>query len=134
MLFFEKIKGNKYQRRFLPLGGSMELLSCCHDRPKSRRVRDRSRDIPASVRVQCGLNCPNPRRGIKITMLSFEDLLTSFETCQMSDAQNDRETFRLLIDKLSESYRFVDRILSTSPLFTFEQSGMLNELMMNEQE
>lgn len=67
-------------------------------------------------------------------MLSFEDLLTSFETCQMSDAQNDRETFRLLIDKLSESYRFVDRILSTSPLFTFEQSGMLNELMMNEQE
>lgn len=41
-------------------------------------------------------------------MLSFEDLLTSFENCQISDAQNDKETLRLFIDKVSESYRFVD--------------------------
>lgn len=41
-------------------------------------------------------------------MLSFEDLLRSFENCQIRDAQNDRGTLRLLIDKLSESYRFVD--------------------------
>lgn len=41
-------------------------------------------------------------------MLSFEDLLTSFENCQISDAQIDRGTLRLFIDKLSESYRFVD--------------------------
>lgn len=40
-------------------------------------------------------------------MLSFEDLLTSFENCQISDAQNDRETLRLFIAKLSESYRYV---------------------------
>lgn len=43
-----------------------------------------------------------------MTTLSFEDLLTSFENCQISDAPNDRETLRLCIDKLSESYRFVD--------------------------
>lgn len=41
-------------------------------------------------------------------MLSFEDLLTSFENCQISDAQNDRGTLRLFINKLSESNRFVD--------------------------
>lgn len=43
-----------------------------------------------------------------MTMLSFEDLVTSFENCQVSDAQNERATLRLFIDKLSESYRFVD--------------------------
>lgn len=43
-----------------------------------------------------------------MTMLSFEDLLTSFENCQISDALNDR--LRLFIDKLSESYRFVDGV------------------------
>lgn len=41
-------------------------------------------------------------------MLSFEDLLTSFENCQISDTQTGRETLGLFIDKLLESYRFVD--------------------------
>lgn len=42
-----------------------------------------------------------------MTMLSFEDLVTSFENCQISDGENVREALRLFIDKLSESYRFV---------------------------
>lgn len=40
-------------------------------------------------------------------MLSFEDLVTSFEKCQISDGENVREALRLFIGKLSESHRFV---------------------------
>lgn len=40
-------------------------------------------------------------------MSSFEDLVTSFENCQISGGENVREALRLFIDKLSESYRFV---------------------------
>lgn len=47
--------------------------------------------------------------GLKMTILSFEDLVTSFESCHVSDCQTVRVELRLFIDKLSESHRFVDR-------------------------
>lgn len=46
--------------------------------------------------------------GLKMTILSFEDLLTSFESCHVSDSQTVRVELRFFIDKLSESHRFVD--------------------------
>ncbi|XP_029685958.1 thyroid adenoma-associated protein homolog isoform X2 [Takifugu rubripes] len=40
-----------------------------------------------------------------MNVLPFEDLVTSFENCQISDGQNAGEALRLFINKLSESYR-----------------------------
>lgn len=51
----------------------------------------------------------SPCSGVTKNMLSFEDLVASFENCQISDGQNGRETLTLFINKLSESYRFVLR-------------------------